>query len=310
MNGGNIFSTFTKNDTCSRIDTCPNRSLFIGLDEKGRPMLLLVTQYSPEVLKSTGAIDVTVGRRKDKLWALTFSLNEPDLIDVFCQFCMDMAVSSAHISSERKAVSFLEKRYEQWLKIMPSGRKTKLSTERIKGLLGEMKFLQDFMMPKYGLKDAVLSWSGPDFAKQDFVLENTWFEVKTVSADAEVVSISSIDQLDTDVPGELVVMKVSPTGPKDSSGCTLNGLYKRILVKLENDPELRFSFKGKMLEAGYYPNPYYDGCVYRFEQQNHYEVNCDFPAIRRKNLPNAITKVQYQLSLSAIDRFRKGGSAT
>lgn len=72
-------------------------------------MLLLVTQYSPEVLKSTGAIDVTVGRRKDKLWALTFSLNEPDLIDVFCQFCMDMAESSAHISSERKAVSFLEK---------------------------------------------------------------------------------------------------------------------------------------------------------------------------------------------------------
>lgn len=86
MNGENIFSTFTKNDTCSRIDTCPNRSLFIGLDEKGRPMLLLVTQYSPEVLKSTGAIDVTVGRRKDKLWALTFSLNEPDLIDVFASF--------------------------------------------------------------------------------------------------------------------------------------------------------------------------------------------------------------------------------
>ena len=70
MNGENIFSTFTKNDTCSRIDTCPNRSLFIGLDEKGRPMLLLVTQYSPEVLKSTGASDAVAKnyglRQKDQ----------------------------------------------------------------------------------------------------------------------------------------------------------------------------------------------------------------------------------------------------
>lgn len=42
---------------------------------------------------------------------------------------------------------------------------------------------------------AALSWTGPKCLPQDYIIDNTWYEVKTVSSNRTEVSISSIEQL-------------------------------------------------------------------------------------------------------------------
>ena len=59
----------------------------------------------------------------------------------------------------------------------------------IQGLFGEMYFLKNYMIPKFGINSAIFSWSGPEQTSKDFSLENNWFEIKTISAKSSLVKI-------------------------------------------------------------------------------------------------------------------------
>lgn len=45
------------------------------------------------------------------------------------------------------------------------------------------------MIPTYGVEKSVLSWIGPREAAQDFVVDDTWYEIKTIASSSEVVTI-------------------------------------------------------------------------------------------------------------------------
>jgi len=70
-----------------------------------------------------------------------------------------------------------------------------ISAELLKGLFGELYFLHTFFAYKYGRNEAVAGWSGADGTAKDFSIETDWYEVKTVSASAVSVKISSVSQL-------------------------------------------------------------------------------------------------------------------
>ena len=46
------------------------------------------------------------------------------------------------------------------------------------GLIGELLFLRDEMIPTKGLDAALESWMGPEKTHKDFSYDNDWYEVK------------------------------------------------------------------------------------------------------------------------------------
>ena len=301
-----IFSAIDHLDTYQRVSSTHLLDLYVGIDETSRWTLLLISEYQPLQVASSRMILVRSGRRPDKKWSLSFSLVDDNYKDMFVLFCEDIVSSSACIKNKEKATRFVGKRYKEWREMLANARGNLLSAAEIKGLLGEMYFLKDFLCTHYGAEKAALSWTGPKRLPQDYIIEDTWFEVKTVSSSRTEVGISSVEQLDCTKPGELVVVRADKTSVTNTDAVNLNTLYKELLSMLPND-DSREQFSTMLLHFGYFPRPEYEDEEYTFEIKatDRYAVSADFPCLRRANLPESVTEVKYSLALTTIDSFRK-----
>ena len=63
-------------------------------------------------------------------------------------------------------------------------------------------------------------------------------------------------------------------------------------------------FLAKVALQGYEYNNYYDEFVYEVSNFVRYMVGYDFPKLTHKNVPMAISKANYDISLSDIMNFR------
>ena len=85
----------------------------------------------------------------------------------------------------------------------------------LRGLVGELLYLERVAIPKYGIEAAVACWVGPKGADQDFVSQDKRIEVKTIREGADRVRISSAEQLDVsghDLKLAMVVLEDVPVG--------------------------------------------------------------------------------------------------
>ena len=302
-----IFSSIKHLDTYQRVNGTHLLDLYVGIDDSARWTLLMISEYPPMKITSSLMILVKFGKRYDKKWSLSFSLVDDRYKDMFVLFCEDIISSSSYIVNKEKAARFVGKRYNEWREMLANARGSLLSSKEIKGLIGEMYFLKTFLCIKYGAKEAVQSWTGPRNLPQDYIIGDTWYEVKTVSSSKTEVIISSVEQLDSAKPGELVVIRADKTSATNTDAVNLNTLYKELLTMLSND-DVREQFATMLLHFGYYPRPEYEDEEYIFEIKGtaRYAVSSGFPCIRRADLPESITEVKYSLSLAAIDSYRKG----
>ena len=301
-----IFGAIDHLDTYQRVNSTHLLDLYVGIDDAARWTLLLISEFPPLKVTSSRMILVKSGRRPDKKWSLSFSLVDDSYKDMFVLFCEDIVSSSACIKNKEKAARFVGKRYKEWREMLANARGNLLSPAEVKGLLGEMYFLKDYLCAQYGAEKAALSWTGPKCLPQDYIIDDTWYEVKTVSSSRTEVSISSIEQLDCVKTGELVVIRADKTSVTNANAVNLNMLYKELLAMLSDD-DSREEFSTMLLRYGYYPRPEYEGEEYTFEikAMARYAVSTDFPCIRRTNLPESITEAKYSLALAAIDSYRK-----
>ncbi len=301
-----IFGTINHLDTYQRVNSTHLLDLYVGIDNAARWTLLLISEYPPLKIVSSRRILVQSGRRPDQKWSLSFSLVEDSYRDMFVLFCEDIVSSSACIANKEKATRFVGRRYKEWREMLANAQGNLLSPEEIKGLLGEMYFLKEYLCVQFGPEKAALSWTGPRRLPQDYIIDDTWYEVKTISSSRTEVGISSIEQLDCAKQGELVVIRADKTSVTNTSAVNLNALYYALLAMLPDD-ESKEQFSTMLLRYGYYPRHEYEGEEYTFEIKAvvRYAVSTDFPCIRRANIPEGIMEVKYSLALAAIDLFRK-----
>ena len=106
------------------------------------------------------------------------------------------------------------------------------------------------MIPTYGVEKSVLSWIGPREAAQDFVVDDTWYEIKTIASSSEAVTISSLEQLDSNQQGELVVQYADKTSITNQSGCTVNQLYKQLMELVESRVDLKLLLQNELQKMG------------------------------------------------------------
>ncbi len=300
------FETFVAPETYHRVDGTHPLNLYIGLDEKSRWSLLLISDTEPPTLESSKMISAQKRRRPDSKWTLSLSLVDDAYKEMFLLFCGDIIDSSRVILDRKKAVKFIARRYKEWREMLASSRRDTLSPNEIKGLLGEMYYLQNYLAPLYGIEKAALSWTGPRKLPQDFIVDETWYEIKTILSSGTEISISSIEQLDCSNPGELAVIHADKTSVTNGQAVNLNQIYHQILMQIQDDM-VKAEFSSMLLQYGYFPREEYESAEYTFEIKDvlRFAVTSAFPCLRRNGLPSSILKAEYSISLPSISAFRK-----
>ncbi len=294
------FSAFSRPEYFSRIDDEHILDLHIGLDEKGRKSIELRSMFKPVKVTGTSAIDVTQ-YTKPEYNTIRFSLKDDDMSGLFYKFCEDIIEQTKDLKNEKDGYKAITTRFFQWKKMFVLSKNTFLTEPEIMGMIGEILFLRGPLADEIGLSEALKSWSGQELTHKDFSCSDKWYEVKTISRGNTTVRISSLEQLDSDKNGELIVYALEKMSPA-YNGISLNKLIleTRQMFLSADDAD---AFLAKVAMQGYEYNNYYDEFVFEVSGLTRYKVTDQFPKLTHANVPKEITKANYDLALAEIMSF-------
>lgn len=294
------FSAFSRPEYFSRIDDEHILDLHIGLDEKGRKSIELRSIFKPVKVTGTSAIDVTQ-YTKPEYNTIRFSLKDDDMSGLFYKFCEDIIEQTKDLKNEKDGYKAITTRFFQWKKMFVLSKNTFLTEPEIMGMIGEILFLRGPLADEIGLSEALKSWSGQELTHKDFSCSDKWYEVKTISRGNTTVRISSLEQLDSDKNGELIVYSLEKMSPA-YNGISLNKLIleTRQMFLSADDAD---TFLAKVAMQGYEYNNYYDEFVFEVSGLTRYKVTDQFPKLTHANVPKEITKANYDLALAEIMSF-------
>ena len=294
------FSAFSRPEYFSRIDDEHILDLHIGLDEKGRKSIELRSMFKPVKVTGTSAIDVTQ-YTKPEYNTIRFSLKDDDMSGLFYKFCEDIIEQTKNLKNEKDGYKAITTRFFQWKKMFVLSKNTFLTEPEIMGMIGEILFLRGPLADEIGLSEALKSWSGQELTHKDFSCSDKWYEVKTISRGNTTVRISSLEQLDSDKNGELIVYSLEKMSPA-YNGISLNKLIleTRQMFLSADDAD---TFLAKVAMQGYEYNNYYDEFVFEVSGLTRYKVTDQFPKLTHANVPKEITKANYDLALAEIMSF-------
>lgn len=295
------FEHFTRPQFFSRVVEEHVLDLHIGLDEKGRKSFELRSKFNPVKVTGTSSIDVNQ-YKKEEYNTLRFSLKDDDVSGLFYKFCEDIIEQTEKLKDEREGYKTIINRYSQWKKMFVLSKKDYLTEPEIMGLIGELLFLSTYLKETLGLSTALKSWSGQELTHKDFSCSNTWYEVKTINKGHASVRISSLEQLESDKDGELVIYSLEKMSEK-YNGISLNKLIIKINNMFESNEE-KDAFMAKVALQGYEYSNLYDNYVYEVSDVNYYKVDSSFPKLTKEFVPQAVIKATYDLSLTDLTSFK------
>ncbi len=235
-------------------------------------------------------------------YALEFQLVHDTFDEEFQRLCWDMI--EVTIESPQPLKDMIA-RYMTWQKLLQYRHTGVLSFENQKGLLGELLYLEE-LLSSMACTEAVNAWCGPEGSDQDFVMANTWTEIKTVALAATTVKISSLQQLDQEIDGilKVYILEKSTEGP---GRVTLPDVVSRVKSALAEEPQVLDRFEMKLFKYGYRQaeeNEYRKNW-FRLVESREFTVTNGFPKLTRENIPSGVAECTYDLSLLSLESFRR-----
>ena len=217
----------------------------------------------------------------------------------------DMIAFSGAAASPAEAVQRVLRRYAAWVRLFERRQSELLGIHAQKGLLGELMFLKNVIEEGRPMLDSLAGWAGPDGADQDFFYDDGWHEVKAVGAAAAAVSISSVEQLDHPMEGELVVFRIDACVPQHNNAVTLYQMVSALKKMTVSIPGAAETLLLKLAAAGYVHRGEYDQQYFFVSAQQRYAVTESFPRMRRAGLPREVINISYQLDLPSLAPWEK-----
>lgn len=293
-------------NTYSLIDADHPLNIYIGFNDQLLLSFMIISEHVINInnVPQTRSIKVNSALRNDGKNVLSFSCKDASNKDIFCRLCFDMLESARNAAPSEKYTRLIQ-RYYAWYRMLEGVRPTELSVNQQKGLCGELLFL-DKLIDKKGDRLAVESWMGPCGTDQDFIMEDVWVEVKSISFSAESVQISSLEQLSTKTPGFLSVYKMEQTNGLDPQRFSVFSLANDIIKRIEIHPELEIEFREKIFFAGCDLNEdIYKTTFFALKGESLYAVQDDFPRLTKDTIPSGILSANYCIDLKTISSFKK-----
>ena len=299
------FDNEKKTKTFRRIDENHPLNIFLGYNDENKPTMIITLKGKKIDIESSHLIEIKLYRKDDKHINLSFSLLDGSVETIFYKFCEDIIESSRNIGN-RNALNYIISRWNSWRLMFKKDISELLNEKQISGLLGELIFLRQNMIKKYGEDVAISSWMGPEKAHKDFEVYDTWYEVKTIKNGALTIKISSVEQLDSPNIGHLFLIVLEKTNENNNEVFTLNNYINTISYELMNF-ENQITFRNKLLLSGYCYNEEYDKYSFRVVDKKSFIVNNSFPKIKKEDLGNSIVKASYEILIDEIDEYKEIG---
>lgn len=294
----------------SFVDTEP-LECHVGYDDKLRRTLLILSKHEIKIPPSSKTVAINQRKRKDGQFNLTLSLISESESAVFVEMCRDLLTFAENAPDETEALKKFWQRYAHWQNLFAAAKNELLSAEKQRGLIGELLFLREQIINGRPLKEAVAGWTGALKEHQDFSYGERWYEIKTVTEQAEKVRISSLEQLSLVRTGELVIYRLGNTSGAIEEfrleSFTLNSLVRNVLKLLTKSSTAAQRFEVLLFQAGYVEREEYDERFYRLAEVMKFVVDEKFPRLTKNNLPPAIIEASYSLNLRGLkEEFSHG----
>jgi hypothetical protein len=286
-----------------RIPKTENFGIYLGLDNKGRTSMFVKLSKKPMFNSSSKYLIYDYNKRQDGLWALTVSIAEQKYLGVFNKLVFDLVDTVREVHSSLVAERMFIQRFNEWKTLFEHDVTSTLDFRKIVGLAGELYFISEFMVEKYGIIDSLNSWSGPIGAEKDFNINNTWFEVKTKSLKKDTIHLNSNSQLVSNKTGYLTVVSYEKSSSANANSTNLFELYQKI-SSLITTQSLQAEFDRKLANLNFVPDEKYKELNLEFHEIVFYEVNERFPEISNAEIDEAITNIEYDLYLPRINQFK------
>lgn len=288
-----------------RIDESHPLDFYLGKDASGEWLLLLITDEQTNFTRENRAIQVFCRKRNDGRWALMFRLVRPELGKLFSLVCEDLVESSRGNPDPQHPASSVLARFIRWQRLLERGDSGLLDDAALRGLVGELLFLEKRAIPERGGREAVSSWCGPSGANRDFCFPDREVEIKTIRNGADRILVSSAEQLDhVGKSLDLGVVVLDDAVPESlPEAFTVVDLVGRLRHILATDPSTLDALDSKLIEAGLVLRDEYGERAFVFRRIRMFRVQDGFPAIRRSSLPQGIGKVTWELLVQSILPF-------
>ncbi len=298
----NLSNQMKGNQRKITVDSCIE--VFFGYSIEGKLRLSFMSKTTHPAIESTTILRVVQGREnKDTYWT-SFDLLNEDMKEAYFSFCENLIDSIIGIRGESEALNLLIRRFISWKKLFQKVSGNDISREKVMGAFGELIALKDIVGPQYGINTAIKAWGGPDMQSKDFTLNDTWYEVKTISSTADSIHVSSLSQLSSNNVGHLIVIHVESVSPEfNTKSSAIIDIIKGILLKI-SDENIENLFIKKIQGIGI--DVFGKEITYRFDIKSikSYRVEEGFPRLTLDNVPySEITDVNYFISEAAIGRF-------
>lgn len=225
--------------------------------------------------------------------------------DMFVRLCDDIIPRVLAQKTEIAAATMLVRRFASWQRFLRRSAAHGLSRQQQLGLYGELKALQEILLPHLDSYQAVLSWTGPTGAPQDFQLDGIAIEVKTiVHGEPQKLPIDGERQLD-DFGLSALVLTHYRVLKHNQSGEFLPDLVNAIRDQIAEDEGPSDDFEDKLLSYGYADDDagLYGQVGYSVREVSHYRILPGFPRITESDLRPGMGALQYSIDASACVRF-------
>lgn len=292
-------------DTFRRVDPEHQLDIFVGYNSSSFPTLLVLGTdcVDAKLLHETNSIKIQNVTFSDNRKALAFSYTQMPCNSIFLRLCFDMLEASRNAQGNQMYLKLVQ-RYIAWYNMFTGKKSDLLTKEQQKGLCGELLFLER-KIAELSPVEALTAWQGPHRADQDFVFSDSWAEIKSIKLSAASVTISSLEQLQLESPGTLVVYKMEDTTPEDQERFSLHMLVERITETIAESADAILLFNEKLYFAGYdSEEKAYQQTFFALREQFIYAVKDNFPRLTQNNTPAEIVKAEYQIDLAAINEYR------
>jgi hypothetical protein len=219
---------------------------------------------------------------------------------------LDLVEKTKKLKNTYKASSIVFMRLKRWQEFLRSNREI-LSESKIKGLIGELVFLNEHLSQHYGLESAINFWEGPSGAPQDFGFNNISVEVKCrLGTTNPKIEITSLDQLNSSFDKKyLFVVTLTKSDFKSDQHVTLNSIVEDVQSKLLEDGVSELDrFQEQLILSGYTFHPKYDEYIYEVVRYDIYEIRDGFPRIKSSDLHSGIASVKYQILLKECEDYK------
>ena len=288
-------------DNQKKLDINCALGIFFGLSHEGNPRLSFLSTVKPPKIESTKLISVYQGKESKNVYWTCFDLLNEDIRKTFFVFCGSLIDAVETIEAENVALQSLKTRYTMWKSMFKDPNAAKVSRESVMGLFGELYFLNEFMIDRFGVRTAVASWGGPEPNSKDFSTGTDWYEVKTVGANATKINISSLTQLSSDYIGKLVVIKAESMAESfDNGKSNIGELLNSIIGKIE-DEDSEEQFLMKLTSCGIDLNDSTLAMTFDVKSVHSYIVDDKFPRLTENNIGRQeICDVKYSLILNSL----------